>query len=92
MEIRGEHAELEKKRDKLEALIKSPAKQWKEVAKGLNEARKVFDPETDLGRRRSIFGEAPAADVGDMIAEALIVREPITVVLSEQGWIRALKG
>ncbi|MDF1681751.1 DNA topoisomerase IV subunit A [Ponticaulis sp.] len=92
MEIRGEHAELEKKRDKLEALIKSPAKQWKEVAKGLNEARKVFDPETELGRRRSIFGEAPAADVGDMIAEALIVREPITVVLSEQGWIRALKG
>lgn len=92
MEIRGEHAELEKKRDKLEALIKSPAKQWKEVAKGLNEARKVFDPETELGRRRSLFGEAPAADVGDMIAEALIVREPITVVLSEQGWIRALKG
>ncbi len=92
MEIRGEHAELEKKRDKLEALIKSPAKQWKEVAKGLTEARKVFDPETELGRRRSIFGEAPAADVGDMIAEALIVREPITVVLSEQGWIRALKG
>ena len=92
MEIRGEHAELEKKRDKLEALIKSPAKQWKEVAKGLTEARKVFDPETELGRRRSIFGEAPAADVGNMIAEALIVREPITVVLSEQGWIRALKG
>ncbi|MBN04419.1 DNA topoisomerase IV subunit A [Ponticaulis sp.] len=92
MEIRGEHAELEKKRDKLEALIKSPAKQWKEVAKGLTEARKVFDPSTQLGRRRSIFGEAPAADVGDMIAEALIVREPITVVLSEQGWIRALKG
>ncbi len=92
MEIKGEHAELDKKRIKLEALIASPAKQWKEVARGLTEARKVFDPSTELGRRRSVFGEAPAADVGDMIAEALIVREPITVVLSEQGWIRALKG
>ena len=92
MEIRGEHAELEKKRDSLEALINSPAKQWKEVGKGLMEARKVFDPSTELGRRRSVFGDAPAADLGDMVAEALIVREPITVVLSEQGWIRALKG
>ena len=90
-EIRKEHEELEKVRDSLQALIASERRQWTEVAKGLKEARKVFDPETDLGRRRSVFGEAPIHD-GDMVAEALIVREPITVVLSEQGWIRALKG
>ena len=91
MEIKGEYAELEKKRDSLVALIGSERRQWTEVAKGLKEARKVFDPETELGRRRSIFGEAPDHD-GDAVLEALIPREPITVVLSEQGWIRALRG
>lgn len=90
-EIRGEHAELEKKRDSLEALIGSDRRQWTEVAKGLKAAREVFGPETELGRRRSEFGEAPETDMGAVL-EALITREPITVVLSQQGWIRALKG
>ena len=90
-EIKGEHAELEKKRDALEALIGSDRRQWTEVAKGLKAAREVFGPETELGRRRSEFGEAPETDMGAVL-EALITREPITVVLSQQGWIRALKG
>ena len=91
MEIRGEHAELEKTIDGLKALIGSERRQWTEVSKGLKEARKAFAPDTELGRRRSIFGEAPIHD-GDAVLEALIPREPITVVLSEQGWIRALRG
>ncbi|MAP95187.1 MAG: DNA topoisomerase IV subunit A [Ponticaulis sp.] len=91
MEIRGEHAELEKKRDSLQALIASDRRQWTEVAKGLKAAREVFAPETELGRRRSAFGDAPETDL-DAVMEALITREPITVVLSKLGWIRALKG
>ena len=91
MEIRGEHAELEKKRDSLQALIGSDRRQWTEVARGLKEAREVFGPETEIGRRRSDFGEAPEHD-GEAVLEALIAREPITVVLSKLGWIRALKG
>ena len=90
-EIKGEHSELEKKRDQLQALIGSERRQWTEVGKGLKEAREAFSPETELGRRRSMFGEAPEADMG-AVMEALITREPITVVLSQQGWIRALKG
>jgi topoisomerase-4 subunit A len=46
---------------------------------------------TTLGRRRSIFADAPEVDAEAAI-EAMIVREPITVILSDRGWIRAAKG
>ena len=91
MQIRGELTELESKRDGLVALIGSERRQWTEVSKGLKRAREIFAPDTELGRRRSIFGDAPVHS-GEAVMEALIPREPITVVLSEQGWIRALKG
>lgn len=91
MEIKKEYSELEARKAKLEALIKSPKKQWNEVARGLKDARKVFAPDTELGRRRSTFDQAPELDAA-VAMEALITREPLTVVLSEQGWIRALKG
>ena len=50
-----------------------------------------FGPKTDLGKRRTTFGEAPEHDEA-AIEEAMVVREPITVVVSEKGWIRALRG
>ena len=53
--------------------------------------RKTFGPATPLGKRRTTFGEAPEHDVEDM-QTAMIEREPITVVVSEKGWIRAMKG
>ena len=53
--------------------------------------RKTFGPDTPLGRRRTTFAEAPEHDVED-IQTAMVEREPITVVVSEKGWIRALKG
>src|SRR5262249_2057975 len=57
----------------------------------LKAARDVFDGKAKLARRRSNFGEA--VEVDDTAAmEALIVKEPVTVVLSKMGWIRALKG
>ena len=53
--------------------------------------RNAFGPKTDLGKRRTTFAEAPEHDEA-AIEEAMVVREPITVVVSEKGWIRALRG
>ena len=51
----------------------------------------TFGPKTDLGKRRTSFAEAPEHDEA-AIEEAMVVREPITVVVSDKGWIRALRG
>ncbi|ADH88945.1 DNA topoisomerase IV, A subunit [Ancylobacter novellus DSM 506] len=90
-EIRKEHDALSKEKDGIEKLLGSEARQWKTVAWELGETRKIFGPDTPLGRRRTGFGEAAAHDA-DAVSEALVEREPITVVVSEKGWIRALKG
>ncbi|MDQ0510777.1 DNA topoisomerase IV subunit A [Ancylobacter amanitiformis] len=90
-EIRKEHDALTAEKGEIEALLGSEARQWKTVAWQLGETRKAFGPDTPLGRRRTSFGEA-AAHGADAVSEALVEREPITVVVSEKGWIRALKG
>ncbi|KQV57690.1 MULTISPECIES: DNA topoisomerase IV subunit A [unclassified Caulobacter] len=99
MEIRREHAELVEERDGILAMLASDAKQWKLVGVGLSEVRasllKIKHP-LDKARPtgvkgRSIFEDAPVVDA-DAAIEALIVREPITIILSERGWIRAAKG
>ena len=53
--------------------------------------RETFGPKTPLGKRRTDFGEAPEHDEA-AIEEAMVEREPVTVVVSEKGWIRALRG
>ena len=64
---------------------------WSVVAWQVKEVRKTFGPDTPLGKRRTGFADAPEHDVED-IQQSMIEREPITVVVSEKGWIRALKG
>jgi topoisomerase-4 subunit A len=91
MEIRTEHKGLSAEKKDLEGLLKSEDRQWSAIAAQVREVRKTFGPSTDLGRRRSLFDEAPEHDEG-AILEAMVEREPITVVVSEKGWIRALKG
>ncbi|HZP21695.1 MAG TPA: DNA topoisomerase IV subunit A [Bauldia sp.] len=91
MEIRGEHETLTKERNGLRALLKSEEKQWAAIADEIRAVRKAYGPETPLGRRRTTFAEPPA-HVEEDILEAMVEREPITVVVSEKGWIRALKG
>ena len=91
-EIRGEHEKLTEEGKSIRALLKSDDRQWKAVAEQIRKVRKSFGPDTDLGRRRTTFAEAPAADLEEAMLEATIEREPITVVVSEKGWIRALKG
>jgi topoisomerase-4 subunit A len=91
MEIRREHADLSEERDGLTAMLANDRQQWKLVGVGLREVRKVLGPDTAVGKRRSTFAEAPQVDLAATV-EAMIVREPITVILSERGWIRAAKG
>ena len=92
MEIRDEQSRLEGERDELNALIADESLQWKKVDSEVADVKKRFGPNTELGKRRTTFADAPAADLADMVEEALIPREPITIVLSRMGWVRALKG
>jgi topoisomerase-4 subunit A len=88
MEIRREHAELSEERDGIVAMLASDKAQWKLVGEGL---RHVKGELGKLNDRRSSFAEAPQIDT-EAALEAMIVREPITIILSERGWIRAAKG
>ncbi|HXX08372.1 MAG TPA: DNA topoisomerase IV subunit A [Pseudolabrys sp.] len=91
MQIRAEDKALREERTKLKSLIGSPAQQWKTISGQIKELKEKFGPKTALGKRRTTFGIAPAHDEA-AIEEAMVVREPITVVVSEKGWIRALRG
>ena len=92
MELKRENDALVKEKAEVEALIADEGKQWKTVAWQIKELKKKYGPETPLGRRRTTFAEAPAAADVERASAALVEREPITVVVSEKGWIRALKG
>ena len=91
MELRQEHKTLSEEKAHLEALLGSEKKQWGEITTQITELRKIYGPGTLLGKRRTDFAQAPDAD-HEEISTALIEREPITVILSEKGWIRAIKG
>src|SRR5450432_3618065 len=91
MEIRQEDKDLRTERKALKELIGSEKDQWKRIAEEIKTIRDKFGPKTPLGKRRTGFAEAPEHDIAAM-EEALVEREPITIVVSEKGWIRALKG
>ncbi|MBX5065448.1 DNA topoisomerase IV subunit A [Rhizobium lentis] len=90
-EIRKEFDELTKEKGEIEALLASDDKQWQTVAWEIGEVKKKFAKATEVGRRRTQFADAPETDE-EAIQQAMIEKEPITVVISEKGWIRALKG
>ena len=91
VEIRTEFDALSKEKDGIVALLGDEGAQWKTVAWQIRDTMKKFGKDTELGRRRTTFGKAAAIDM-DAVAEAMIEREPITVVISKKGWIRAAKG
>jgi topoisomerase-4 subunit A len=91
MEIKREHESLTKERKELKALLGSEDKQWKRIADEIKALKDQFGQKTEIGKRRTSFAEAPEG-VETELAEAMIDKEPVTVVLSEKGWIRALKG
>ena len=91
IEIKQEDKQLRAERKSLNQLIGSEKEQWKKVADEIKEVRAKFGPKTALGKRRTTFAEAPEHDEA-AIEQALVEREPITVVVSDKGWIRALRG
>ena len=90
VEIRAEHDKLSEERDQLQALLASEEAQWKAIAAQVRAVRDRWSKKTEIGARRTTFADAPAIEA-DLDA-AFVEREPITVVCSEKGWIRALKG
>ncbi|MBX3528827.1 MAG: DNA topoisomerase IV subunit A [Rhodoblastus sp.] len=92
MELRKEHDALTQEKGEVEKLISDEKLQWKTITAQVRELKKKYPPESKIGKRRTTFAQAPAAAADFNLAEALIEREPVTVVVSEKGWIRALKG
>jgi topoisomerase IV subunit A len=90
MELRREHGELEKEKADLELLLGSKDRQKTRMKRDLAKVRARYGPETPLGKRRTTVEEA--GPVKEIPLEAMVEREPITVILSQRGWIRALKG
>jgi topoisomerase-4 subunit A len=91
MEIRREDKDLRNELKGIKAVLASEAEQWKKVAENVRKVRDTFGPKTPLGKRRTQFADAPEHDLA-AIEEALVEREPITVVVSDKGWVRTLKG
>ncbi len=90
VEIRGEHDELAAEKASIEALLASEDSQWKTIAEEVRHTRDVYGLKTEIGARRSQFALAPDIEID--LSTAFITKEPITVILSKKGWIRALKG
>ncbi|WP_297443952.1 DNA topoisomerase IV subunit A [Acidocella sp.] len=89
MEIKTEHKKLSAEQKGLQGLLASEPKRWARIAEEILEVEETFG-QGALGARRTRISSA--APVVEIVAEALIEREPITVILSEKGWIRAQKG
>jgi len=91
IEIKKEHDKLSEEKAQIEALLGSEDQQWAVLKHDISEVKKKFGPDTKLGRRRTQFGVAPEYDL-EAVQQAMIEKEPVTVVLSEKGWVRAMKG
>ncbi len=90
MELRAEREALEAERAEIAALLADEGQQWKRIAAELREVQKKFGRAAPGGARRTGFAEA--GEVADVPVEAMIEREPVTVICSKMGWIRAMKG
>ncbi len=90
-EIRKEFDALTLEKESIGELLASEQRQWRAIGWEIGQIRKKFGKETALGKRRTDFAEAPDHDL-EAIQQAMIEKEPITVILSEKGWLRSLKG
>lgn len=91
MQLKTELAELTAEKGQIEGLLASEAQQWKTISWDIREVKKLFGPETAIGKRRTTFADMPETAEIDL-TQAMVEREPVTVVISKKGWIRALKG
>jgi topoisomerase-4 subunit A len=90
IEIRGEHKELTDERERIKALLGDEGGRWEVVAGEIRAIRDRFGKDKLYGPRRTVLGAPPAAVVVPL--EAMIEREPVTVICSQRGWVRALRG
>jgi topoisomerase-4 subunit A len=91
MEIRTEEKNLRNELKGIKSLLGSEKEQWDKVGEQVSKVRDMFGPKTPLGKRRTSFADAPEHDLA-AIEEAFVEREPVTVVVSEKGWVRTMKG
>lgn len=89
-EIRKEFDDLTAEKGELEALLADEKLRWQAIAGEIKLIREKFGKKTALGHRRTEFAEVP--DDIEVPIEALVEKEPITVILSQKGWIRCVKG
>ncbi len=89
-EIRQEYADLEAEKEQLDALLADEGKRWEAIAGEIKQIKEKFGKKTALGRRRTEFAEV-AEDI-EVPVEIFVEKEPITVILSQKGWIRCIKG
>ncbi len=92
IELKKEHEALAKERDDLEKLIGSESLQWAAIKAQIKIMRDEYAPDTPLGARRTKIGKLRDLVASVDLEEAMIEREPITVICSSKGWIRAMKG
>ncbi len=90
MELRAEFDRLTEERAEIEDLLENPSKQWDRIAEQMRETKKTFGKDYEGGARRTTFAEAAEAE--DVPLEAMIEKEPVTIVCSKMGWIRAMTG
>ncbi len=90
IEIRRENDALKKEEAGLKKLVKSEDAQWEHITGEIKETKEKYGKKTPLGKRRTDFAQAPEIDLD--LEQAMIEKEPVTVVCSDKGWIRAMKG
>jgi topoisomerase-4 subunit A len=90
-EIRKEDKALRGELKEIERVLGSEVAQWAKVGEQISKVREIFGPKTALGKRRTSFADAPEHDLA-ALEESFVEREPVTVVLSDKGWVRTLKG
>ena len=90
VELVKERDSLMEERANLEDLLADTLQQWNKIAEEIRETKKQFGQNYISGTRRTDFAEAQ--DFEEVPIEAMIEREPVTVVCSSMGWIRAMNG
>jgi len=89
-EIKTEHDKLSAERKELKELLGDEKLRWKAIAKDIKELKKFFGPDTEIGARRTDIGDAPKPI--DVSEEAFVEKESVTVLCSQKGWIKYVKG
>jgi len=90
IEIKTEHAELSKEKEELQAILKKEDLRWEKISEEIKDLNRKFGHNTALGARRTQIVEPTPAKV--ISIEAFVEKEPITILCSKLGWIRAFKG